>query len=550
MIDKNDIRFKTVLGENATPSDVQVDLCDFIAHKVGNATVESRAGSGKSKTIELMAHFVPKDKKILIVCFNKHIAEHLTNALLKENVKADVMTYHSLGNKILKAKKHLNVKDNFKEDKYRSYINENIDKLNPDYQSFNVASKTIYKKNLIKLIDYARYNLMQSSKEIGKVARKYSVNLIDNECEAVKDILKWGSSNLETYDYQDMIWLPFELGINANIPYLQYDFIFIDEAQDSSLAQQNLIKICTKRNTRFIALGDGFQCINSWVGSDEEAFLKFNKKDNVKKFTLNTSYRCAKKIGELAKTIVPDFNTPDWVEEGEVNYGVSLDKIKPGDMVLCRLTAPLVDLHLRLISEKQPSKIKGIELGNELKSIVNSCVSTKVNDLRMEMEKGLIDRWVKLSEDNEMSLKDAASENEIMIAYDTLLTLNIISKGLTTKDELLARIDELLINNTEKDDVEEPNTIHLTTVHRAKGLENDNVFILCPSLMPSRLAHRDWEIKAEQNLIYVAYTRAKKTLNFISEKEFPPSNGFSGVENMYNVLLKIKESYEEENEVS
>ena len=219
-------------------------------------------------------------------------------------------------------------------------------------------------------------------------------------------------------------------------------------------------------------------------------------------------------------------------------------------MVLCRLTAPLVDLHLQLISGKQPSKIKGIELGNELKSIVNSCVSTKVNDLRMEMEKGLIDRWVKLSEDNEMSLKDAASENEIMIAYDTLLTLNIISKGLTTKDELLAKIDELLINNTEKDDVEEPNTIHLTTVHRAKGLENDNVFILCPSLMPSRLAHRDWEIKAEQNLIYVAYTRAKKTLNFISEKEFPPSNGFSGVENMYNVLMKIKESYEEENEVS
>ena len=144
-----------------------------------------------------------------------------------------------------------------------------------------------------------------------------------------------------------------------------------------------------------------------------------------------------------------------------------------------------------------------------------------------------------------MSLKDAASENDIMLGYDTLLTFNIISKGIITKKELIEKINELLIKNTEENN-EDVNNIHLTNIHRAKGLENDRVFILCPSLLPSRLAHKDWEIKAEQNLIYVAYTRAKKSLNFISEKDFPPSLSYSGIDNMYSALLKLKEKYNEE----
>jgi len=39
--------------------------------------------------------------------------------------------------------------------------------------------------------------------------------------------------------------------------------------------------------------------------------------------------------------------------------------------------------------------------------------------------------------------------------------------------------------------------------------------------MPSKHATKEWEIKQEKNLRYVAVTRTKNTLNFISEKEFP-----------------------------
>ena len=87
------------------------------------------------------------------------------------------------------------------------------------------------------------------------------------------------------------------------------------------------------------------------------------------------------------------------------------------------------------------------------------------------------------------------------------------------------------------------NLIYLSTVHRAKGLECNNVFILCPSLMPSKLARAEWEIESEKNIVYVAWSRAKNTLNFISEQEFPPENGYSGIDEMYNTLMKIKAIY-------
>lgn len=548
MIDSKDIRFKKILGEDKNPSEVQLALCDFILHEVGSATIESRAGSGKSKTIELMVSFVPEGKKTLVLCFNKHIAEVLKRRFKENGINADVMTYHSLGNLILKYKKQLNSKENLNDDKYRSYILSNLNILNPEYSELNTPNKTVYKRNLEKLVNFARYNLAQSPKEIKKIANKYGVNIVSNECSATSKILKWGSEHLETYDYQDMIWLPYELGIAANIFSLQYDYIFVDEAQDSSLAQQNLINICTKRNTRVFSFGDSFQTINSWAGSDEEAFSNFNKRSNVTQFTLNTSYRCAKKIGELAKAIVPDFNTPEWAEDGEVNYNVSLSEIRPGDMVLCRLTAPLVDLHLQLISQKSPSKIRGLEFGESLKETVKAYNTESVMEIRGDIEKSLVKRWIELAEKNEMSLKDTACENEIMIRYDELLTLNIISKGILTKTELLEKIDELLIKQTDEDE-EDKNNIHLTTIHKAKGLENDRVFILCPSLLPSRLAHKDWEIKAEQNLIYVAYTRAKKSLNFLSEEELAPSLSYSGIDNMYNTLLNIKKKYEDKEEI-
>jgi ATP-dependent exoDNAse (exonuclease V) beta subunit len=58
--------------------------------------------------------------------------------------------------------------------------------------------------------------------------------------------------------------------------------------------------------------------------------------------------------------------------------------------------------------------------------------------------------------------------------------------------------------------------------------------------MPSRLARKAWEIQAEENLIYVAITRAKKSLNFIKEDEKGFYRNFMTTKSMKNEIDQIR----------
>jgi len=57
--------------------------------------------------------------------------------------------------------------------------------------------------------------------------------------------------------------------------------------------------------------------------------------------------------------------------------------------------------------------------------------------------------------------------------------------------------------------------VKLSSVHRAKGLEANVVWILCPDLMPHPKAEQPWEQEQEMNLKYVAITRAKRELRVV-----------------------------------
>ena len=55
----------------------------------------------------------------------------------------------------------------------------------------------------------------------------------------------------------------------------------------------------------------------------------------------------------------------------------------------------------------------------------------------------------------------------------------------------------------------------LSTIHKAKGLENDRIFFLAPELIPSKYATQPWQYEQEQNLFYVCVTRAKRELIYV-----------------------------------
>ena len=91
--------------------------------------------------------------------------------------------------------------------------------------------------------------------------------------------------------------------------------------------------------------------------------------------------------------------------------------------------------------------------------------------------------------------------------------LEVLSEDINTTEELVDKIKNMFSDK-------KTDGISLSTIHKAKGLEANNVFIVCRSLMPSKSATQPWEIEQERNLMYVAYTRAKNKLSFIDEKEF------------------------------
>ena len=519
---------------NFTPSEYQQKIFKFFSEGVGNVVINAKAGSSKTTTALKALDYIPSDKRVLFLAFNKTIANEINQKITGlYNVKA--WTFHSLGYRILL--EHFNTElDQFK---YKTYIQKNAERLSEGaFESMQFDEKEKYRRNCEDLIDLARYNKAQSPAEVGAVAEKYGIVCYANEVEAVCEVMKWGRENTSTIDYTDMEWLPYEL--NLSTKKYKFDWIIVDEAQDTSPIRQELFKKCFKRGTRFAAVGDRDQTINTWCGSDASAFDNFlNEKDTIK-LDLPICYRCPKKVIEKLQTLVPDIQAAPWAIEGDVRYDVSQYKAEPGDMVLCRNSAPLSILYSDYIKKNIKAYIKGSDIGKGLNALIKS---TGAEDVSFDMTKdGIIPRLYKsllkslrkIMLTNGVDLDNAIQTDKFMKLYDSIKTIEILGNGTTDSEYLRARIQSIFTD-------ERGEGICLTTVHKAKGLEADNVFILCPSLMPSMLAKKDWEIEAEHNIMYVAWSRAKKTLNFVSEKTFPLQRCFGDMSSVKTDVLQANE---------
>lgn len=501
-----------------TPSEYQKKIFEFITKGTGNAVINAKAGSGKTTTLVEAMKLIPSKEKVLFVAFNKAIEQELT-ARLNGYDNVDIKTYHGLGYALLRNNLGKNSGIRLNEYKYTTFINNNIHILAPDSYSLRKDDMRQFKTNLKQIVDYARFNLAETVGEIKEICKKYGITLVLNEPEIVPTILSWGRNHLTEIDYTDMIWLCIERDIKTRT--YKYDYIFIDEAQDSSIMQQALIKKCFKRGSRFVAIGDEFQCINAFAGADQDAFRKLQNEPNTKILTLPITYRCPKSVVRfVCNTTGVEIEAPEDAIEGEIKFNVNPYEPKNNDMVLCRNTAHLVKLYMRYNRTNKKSYLKGRNIGETFKTVLQQTgqdylsrdmITDGVFPRLYERLFDMINKEISITC---MEYEDVVNTRPIMDFIDTIKALEALSDGIVWKDELIRKIDTIFTDN-DKDGV------CLSTIHKAKGLEADNVFILCPSLMPSKYAKKEWEKKAEENLIYVAITRAKKTLNYISEDLFP-----------------------------
>lgn len=502
-------------------SKFQLDIFDWIEHDQGHLVVEAVAGAGKTSTLIKCLDFIPQNSKVLLTAFNTDIVNELKKKTVdRENV--DVKTLHGLG--LLFIKKNLPQVGGIPEPfKYDAYIKNNIKELS-SINTYTLKGREYFRylENIKKYVDFGRFYLCQTVKDLDFIEDRYGIDTIADEKEVAINVMEWGKNALETIDYTDMIWLP-------NVLFLKplgllYDFIFVDECQDLNRAERELLLKCFKMGTRMVSVGDTSQCLYSFAGSDPESFNTLKALPNTKSLPLSISYRCGKNIVNFAKKLVQSIEAADNAIEGQILKNVSLDTVKDGDMILCRNNAPLVQIYNEFLKLGKKCHIRGKDIGNNLKAIVKSTrqeilnVDCKEDGVFVRLYDDLFTSRNKIMEKFGIDTETAMDSPQIQNKLDMINALEILAEGINTSDEIIAKIDEIFPKRDKK------SGISLSTIHKAKGLEAENVYIACESLMPSKSAKKDWEIRQEYNLMYVAYTRAKNTLGFIDEKDFEKFN--------------------------
>jgi superfamily I DNA/RNA helicase len=215
-------------------------------------------------------------------------------------------------------------------------------------------------------------------------------------------------------------------------------------------------------------------------------------------------------VVKYAQTWVSHIEARPNAPEGTVeHFGTdwSIDTLKPQDLVVCRKTAPLVTLALKMIRGKRQVQILGNELGQGLKSLIKK-MNAKNIDLLEEKLRAYEEREVKKAQDKD---DDQLAEMIMDKVGAILFLISCLQETKRTIPELEIGIDYLFKDKT--------NAVTLCTIHKSKGLEADRVFWLNRSECPSKWARQEWQKQQELNLCYVAATRAKSYLATIELKE-------------------------------
>lgn len=506
------------------PSQYQKAIFDYIQHEKGNLVVEAAAGSGKTYTLVKALSLIPQDKRVLMTAFNKDIVKELTKKV-KEFPNVEVRTLHGLG--MILTTRGLRIGGMKPEGyKYTQLIYnhwQDLTKTNINKLSRNARKSFV--ENTKKLVDFGRFYLATTRSEMIELMTKYDIPCVADEVDVALKVMAIGGKNLDSIDYTDMIWMPHIYDLH--LQECEYDFIMVDECQDLNVAERNLVLRCLKEGGRLIAVGDSNQCIYGFSGSDPDSFRAIQSIPNTVSMPLSISYRCPESVVKFAQNLVPSIEAKQGAEEGVILDCVSLDDVHDGDMVLCRNNAPLLQVYCKLLEQGKRAYIRGSDVGKNLQNIVIGThkdylyTNLKRDGVFIRLYEDLFNSRKAIMERYGISQEDAMKHETIQAKLDMIRALEVLGADLTTTEELTKKIEDIFPKNDKGEG------IMLSTVHKAKGLEADNVFIACASLMPSKSALDEWQVQQERNLMYVAYTRAKKVLGFLNEEETPDFDNFS-----------------------
>jgi superfamily I DNA/RNA helicase len=488
------------------PSPQQAKYYDWIVNGSGSAVVRAVAGSGK--TTALIDGLPLMKGRKFFGAYNKKIAVEIAERAGQQD-GLFVSTMHAAGFGAWRRAAR-DVKVN--KDKCRDIFRELAQARPVDDGIAGFESATL------ELVSYAKQGALgvgtlriEDDNVWHKLIDHFDVDTLGDDELVVglaRDVLKRSiDADHLMIDFDDMIYAP--LIHNARV--FEHDWVLVDEAQDTNRSRRLLALRLLRRGGRLVAVGDPHQAIYGFTGADSDSLDLIAKAVNACDLPLTVSYRCPRAVVAYAQRFVSHIEAHPSAPEGKVDSvggDVSLATLaKPGDAILSRFNAPLIGYAYSFISAGIPARVEGREIGAGLKQLARRW---RVNSFPV-----LLDRLEGYCERETAKYRAKEQESRAVGVEDKCECLRVLVARIARTEprpgnavqRLCDEIDSIFGDNVGGD------VVLLSSIHKSKGREWPHVFWLQTG--PSKWARQEWELEQENNLCYVAVTRAKEHLTLV-----------------------------------
>lgn len=587
---------------------------DAINHFKGPALVLAVPGSGKTtvilnRIINLIENHDVLPKNILSITFSKSQGMDMERRFLKSfpklkgqitfktihafcyEIVKNYMKIKNIKKTLIEGDEKINKSTLLKRYFFSMYEQKLLDDIIKDF--FSLYDFT--KNKMIDFEDYVRKN-----------------KFISNRLLLLKLYKAYESLKLEYnfIDFNDLLslankYISEDKNLLSSIK-KRYKFFSVDEAQDTSMLQFEIIKKIVYPENNLFVVADDDQSIYSFRGAEPKNLLEFKKfyKDS-KIFIMNHNFRSTKNIIEISNKLIS--KNKNRYQKNPIctcseNSKIMLFKVKNAHIQMRKL--------LELIKQLKKDESVGILYRNNISSIyvanyflendvdffvkengfdfylnkilldINNILQFSQDQTNLEVfkriyfklnayikkdfitklkyksyDENILDALLDLDDLNSFYLKkfNALRNNfkmlkklsmkykidfivnelgygEYLENYDEIQKLNsnlmidilkYISSNLNSYDDFLQRLKD--IKEKLKDANKSSSNISISTIHSAKGLEYDHVFLLdlVDGEFPQKNILNAMDsslLEEERRLFYVAMTRAKKTLTLFTIK--------------------------------
>lgn len=266
-----------------------------IDFKNGAASVIASAGSGKTALLlgrveKLVKHHKVFERNILVVTFTRNSADDLIKRLNKKGMNhVNVGTFHSVCGQILN----------------QEGIHINGSNMVQEWQIDNCFKKIDQKadvKDIMGFISYQKNRMINVNDNFAKKDSMYSEVELRKFYKAYENMKK----QQKLYDFDDYLLLCLEI-LRDNPGKYTFDYILVDEHQDSNKVQNLLLKEWCESGNLFV-VGDYRQNLYGFRGSDNDYIMNMGKYwKNATTLNVYINYRSPKNIVERANNFIKQY---------------------------------------------------------------------------------------------------------------------------------------------------------------------------------------------------------------------------------------------------